>query len=150
MLKKVEDYQEWIIDSFLLINLIGTTVLSSLYHLMQLKRKKMLEKKLNTFTIIKDRCEISLFRIVTDVAHETLIEEIVGVRRLVVGCSLDIHLIAILLQSAFHGIVWCELPTISVYGLNILHVLFSFYLNHGGFPENHNLNINMKLNLNTF
>jgi len=69
---------------------------------------------------------------------------------LVVGCSLDIHLIAILLQSAFHGIVWCELPTISVYGLNILHVLFSFYLYHGGFPENHNLNINMKLNLNTF
>ena len=46
MLKKVEDYQEWIIDSFLLINLIGITVLSSLYHLMQLKLKKMLQKKI--------------------------------------------------------------------------------------------------------
>jgi hypothetical protein len=54
------------------------------------------------------------------------------------------------LKSTLQRIVWGELAAISVRRLYVLHVLLGFDLNHSGLSEDHNLNINMQLEVNTF
>lgn len=104
-------------------------------------------KHLIEVTILSNRLVISLFRIVTDIAHKALIEEVVGIGGLVVGVSFDVHLIAQLLDPALEWIVGRELATVPVGRLDVLHVLFGLDLDDGGLPEDHYLNMNMHSSL---
>ena len=79
----------------------------------------------------------SFFGLVSDVAHEALVEEVVGVGRLVVGVAFDVHLIPEFLQPALERIVGRELGTAAVGWLDVLHVLLCLNLDHSRLSENH-------------
>lgn len=79
----------------------------------------------------------SFLGLVSDVAHEALVEQIVGVRRLVVRIPFHVHLVPQFLQSALERVVGRELGTTAIGRLNVLHVLLSFNLDHGRLSEDH-------------
>lgn len=79
----------------------------------------------------------SFLCLVSDIAHEALVEQIIGVWRLVVRVPFDVHLVPQFLQSALERVVGRELGAAAVGRLNVLHVLLSFNLDHGRLSEDH-------------
>ena len=79
----------------------------------------------------------SFLRLVSDVAHEALVEQVVGVGRLVVRVALHVHLVPQFLQPALQRVVGRELGAAAVGRLDVLHVLLRLYLDHRRLSEDH-------------
>ena len=91
--------------------------------------------KLNTKYVLSFVC------FVPDVAHEALVEEVIGVGGVTVSATFNIHLVAKFLQSSFERVAGGELGKAAIRWLDVLHVFFSLDLDDCRFSEYHDSNL---------